>query len=337
MKKRVLALLLCFLVLLPAFACGAAGAGGAPPAPPRQTLTIYTSHPEDVYGPIVKEFEERTGIWTTVVTGNTLDLLESIRQDGDAPIADVMFGGGAESHNAYGEHLQSYASPGLDGVSSVFKSEDSLWTPFSALTVVFIYNTKLLTAKNAPTGWADIIDPKWNGMVAFTSPATSASSFTAVSTLMQVFPQEGWAEMEMFLANVDGCLLTRSADVSAAVADGSFPVGIALEEVAQRYVKSGSDIAIVYPVEGTSVVPDATSLVKGAPNGQSARKFIDFTVSLDAQQMLVHDMSRRTVRTDIENSKGLAPLGEIAILPYDYEFAARIRKPVLDYWRQNQQ
>ena len=26
-------------------------------------LTVYTSHKQEVYAPIIKEFEERTGIW----------------------------------------------------------------------------------------------------------------------------------------------------------------------------------------------------------------------------------------------------------------------------------
>ena len=32
-------------------------------------LVVYTSHKEEVWWPIVKEFEERTGIWVDVVTG----------------------------------------------------------------------------------------------------------------------------------------------------------------------------------------------------------------------------------------------------------------------------
>lgn len=32
-------------------------------------LTVYTSHKQEVYAPIIKEFEERTGIWVEVVPG----------------------------------------------------------------------------------------------------------------------------------------------------------------------------------------------------------------------------------------------------------------------------
>ncbi len=33
-------------------------------------LVIYTSHPRSVYEPVIKEFEERTGLWVQVETGS---------------------------------------------------------------------------------------------------------------------------------------------------------------------------------------------------------------------------------------------------------------------------
>ena len=38
-------------------------------------LVVYTSHKEEVYWPIVREFEDRTGIWVEVVAGGTNELL----------------------------------------------------------------------------------------------------------------------------------------------------------------------------------------------------------------------------------------------------------------------
>ncbi len=41
-------------------------------------LVIYTSHPRSVYEPVIKEFEERTGLWVQVETGGTAELLERL-------------------------------------------------------------------------------------------------------------------------------------------------------------------------------------------------------------------------------------------------------------------
>ena len=96
-KLRYLCLLLAVLLLS---GCGA-GSGDQPGyAPPEsERLVVYTSHKEELWRPIVREFEERTGIWVDVVTGGSNELLERIASEADAPEADGMFGGGQEATN----------------------------------------------------------------------------------------------------------------------------------------------------------------------------------------------------------------------------------------------
>ena len=95
MKK--IGLLLALLGALAACAVPADEATAAL-APGRDArLTLYTSHKQAVYGPIVKEFQEETGIWVEVITGGTNELLERIAAEAEQPVCDVMFGGGVES------------------------------------------------------------------------------------------------------------------------------------------------------------------------------------------------------------------------------------------------
>ena len=83
--------------------CGAQENGVPPEFIPEEgeRLVVYTSHKEEVYWPIVKEFEERTGIWVEVVPGGTNELLARLVAESDQPAADVMFGGGVDSLAAY--------------------------------------------------------------------------------------------------------------------------------------------------------------------------------------------------------------------------------------------
>ena len=67
-----------------------------------ERLILYTSHKKEVYEPIVREFEERTGIWVTVVNGGTNELLDEIEAHPDDPICDVMFGGGVDINDFVG-------------------------------------------------------------------------------------------------------------------------------------------------------------------------------------------------------------------------------------------
>lgn len=44
----------------------------------REELVIYSSHPVDFLSPLIKEFEARTGIWVTVISGGTGEFIERI-------------------------------------------------------------------------------------------------------------------------------------------------------------------------------------------------------------------------------------------------------------------
>ena len=180
MVRRVLAVLLTLLL--------AGCAAQQPPeedfAPPEEErLVLYTSHKEEVYWPIVKEFEERTGIWVEVVTGGTNELLDQIRAEADNPRADVMFGGGVESLSACAGYFTPYQCAGAEEIDGQFRAPGDLWTPFSALPVVLICNTKLLPP-GAVSGWADLLRPEYRGRIAFADPAVSGSSYTALLTLL---------------------------------------------------------------------------------------------------------------------------------------------------------
>ena len=107
MKRMCLPVLLAALLVLTG--CGPEVPETAVYAPPdSERLVVYTSHKEEVYWPIVKEFEQRTGIWVDVVAGGTNELLERIQAETDSPAADVMFGGGVESLESYRDYFAPY-------------------------------------------------------------------------------------------------------------------------------------------------------------------------------------------------------------------------------------
>lgn len=293
-------------------------------------LTIYTSHKEEVYMPIVREFEERTGIWVDVITGGTNELLERIESQQDNVEADVMFGGGVESLKAYEHCFSPYVVGSSDSIREPHQAEDAVWTPFSALPVVLIYNTKLVSPDKI-TGWSSLSDPIFRGRIAFADPAISGSSFTALAT--QILAGKSMDKTLATLAeNLQGKTLSSSGDVLNAVVDGSCLVGITLEETALKYIAAGADLAMVYPEEGTSCVPDASAIVKGAPHSENAKRFLDFTVSYEVQQMLSESSYRRPVRSDIPAGESLLPLQDIVLVDYDIDWACKNRDEILSDW-----
>lgn len=181
-------LILALTALLLTGCAGSPGQSAAALAPAESDrVVIYTSHKEEVYGPIVKEFEARTGIWAEVVTGGTNELLARIAGEADAPVCDVIFGGGVESLTAYERYFQPYACAEADLIRPGLRPADDLWTPFSSLPVVLIYNTKLVSPGEL-TGWESLLSGRWSGSIALADPTVSGSSYTAAATMLCALP-----------------------------------------------------------------------------------------------------------------------------------------------------
>ena len=323
--RRCCLLLVCLLLLT---GCGRADTQDISSFAPAEgdRLVIFTSHKETIYEPILKEFEQRTGIWVELETGGTVTLLERIAAGESG--ADLMFGGGADSLSAYSACFAPYVSEYAGDVAPEYDLGGGIWTPFSALPVVLIYNTKLVR-QNPPERWADLLDAGWRGRIAFADPTVSGSSCTALGTLLQAVGGNTDNTLSAFFRNLDGRIIADSGGVVPAVADGSCYVGVTLEEIARTAIADGLDVAIVYPAEGTSVLPDGAAIVRGCAHEENARQFIDFLLSPDVQQLLGTELSRRSVRTDTASDA----LPELTVLPYDLRRADERRQELFDAWQ----
>lgn len=326
--KRLLFLLFALLALL----CGCSASEGQNFAPDEDArLVIYTSHKKEVWWPIVKEFETRTGIWVQVVEGGTNELLDQLKNEKDAPAADVMFGGGVESLEAGAQLFSPYRAKEADSILPQYCSADDLWTPFSALPLVLIYNPKLLDAQSL-TCWADLLKPELRGKIAFADPAVSGSSYTALVTMLEaleVQPDEG---LRAFALNLDGKQLSSSGEVLSAVANGDCWAGVTLEETAGRRIAAGDQLSLVYPADGTSCVSDGCAIVSGARHADNARLFVDFTVSRDVQSLLQEQFCRRSVRDDLEPTAQLPALDTVPQVRYNLSWASAHRDALLMSW-----
>lgn len=294
--KLPCAVLLC-AALLTGCAAQPAKMVEAASVPPPEVLVVYTSHPQEVYEPLIAEFEQRTGIWVDVVTGGTQELLDKIADPETVPAADVLFGGGVESLAAAEEQFLPYVSLQTAALrADVPTAADGAWSPFSSSPLVLIYNTKLVGARYAPTSWASLRGSRWTGRIAFADPALSGSCYTALETVSQLYGTEYLADLA---ANLDGQLLASSGKVLARVADGSFSVGVALESTVRQQMADGADLNYVYPRDGTTVLPDGMAIIAGTAHMQSARLFIDCMLGADVQTYLARQLGRDPVRAGI--------------------------------------
>ncbi len=299
-------------------------------------VTVYSPHNAEIINPIVKEFQERTGIKVNVVAAGTGELLKRVEAEKDNPLGDVMWGGGAESLDSYTKYFEPYKSTEDSAINPIFKDKNNCWTGFSALPMVIMYNKKLVKPEEVPKSWKDLTDPKWKGKIAYADPARSGSSYTTLVTMLTAYKddgEDGWKFIRSLVKNLDGKIISGSSGVYKGVADGEYALGLTLEEAAMRYVVAGAEVGMVYPAEGTSAVPDGIAIIKNSKNMDNAKKFLDFVVGKDVQGKLVGDFCRRSVRTDIDAPTNIEAMDKIKLVDYDFSWAAANKDKVLEKWK----
>ena len=299
--------------------------------PEDNQLIVYTSHKEEVYLPIIREFESRTGIWVDVHAGGTTEMMRQAREASENGECDIMFGGGIESFEAQKDFFMPYKSESSEALDRTYAAFDNSWTVFTELPIVFIYNKKLVRPSEVPRKWSDLFDEKWKGQIAFADIKNSGTSYTILFTMEQILGEESKELVPRFYEQLGGNILDSSGEVIPYVSDGTFLIGITLEETAKKYMALGYDIALIYPEDGTSAIPDGCAMVKNAPHSYNAGKFIDFVVGYDTQKYAMENFYRRPVRKDVELTKDF---GEASFIRLDIKESAAKEEEVFTIWNE---
>ncbi len=331
--KKSFKLVVITIIALALTACSSGGAGK--PDEKSNDLVLYSPHPAETINLLVEEFKQKTGINVDVVAAGTGELLKRVEsEDGNAQ-GDVLWGGGAESLAAYTEFFQPYESPELKNVDKGYYSDNFTWLGESPLPMVIMYNTDLVDEASAPKSWEDLLKPEFKGKIAMADPAKSGSAYTIMATMAIAYGKDtgGWDFIKNFYDNLDGVVIGSSSGVYKGVGDGEYAVGLTLAKEAIKYVLSGAPVKIVYPEEGTSAVPDGVAIIKDAKNMDNAKKFIDFALSKETQEIMAKQLSRRSIRNDVEAPEGLPPLSEIKQVDYDFKWASEQKEANLNKWK----
>lgn len=299
------------------------------------TLTVYSPHPAETINLVIQEFEEKSGIKVELVAAGTGELLKRVESENDNPLGDVLWGGGAESLASFAQYFEAYESPELANIDSKYYDANHQWIGESPLPMVIMYNTNLVAEEDAPTSWQDVLNPNFKGKIAMADPAKSGSAYTILATMLTAYKDEneGWDFIRDFYANLDEKILSSSSGVYKGVGDGEYSIGLTLEKEAIKFVNSGAPVKIVYPEEGTSAVPDGVAIIKGAKNLDNAKTFVDFVLSQETQDLMAKQLSRRSIRSDVDSPEGLGPLDDIKLVDYDFEWASTDKETVLEQWK----
>jgi iron(III) transport system substrate-binding protein len=301
-----------FLVIL-AFAASPIGA--QPDAPSRLiegakkegTLVWYTALNLNDSEMLTKRFEQLYPfIKTETLRLSSFSLLSKIQTEARAGAfkADVIEIAGVLGHILKKDGLfAKYISPESRFYPDSVKDPDGTWTSFFMNTHVLAYNTKLVKKDELPKTYEEVINPKWKDKI------TMSEDFDIFGMMLKMMGRAKGLEFMRRLA-AQGVVLKNSYSLAIqAVASDEVALGLNVYGTRiEEFKKKGAPIEWV-PLEFTLASLEPLALGAKAPHPNSARLFIDFLLSKEAQS-LMRERFRIPSRPDVppdppELTKGL--------------------------------
>ena len=307
------------------------------------TLTLYCSPQIEWCQLVSAEFTKATGIKVAMTRKSSGETFAQVKAEASNPKGDVWWGGTGDPHLQAAEEglTAEYRSPRLgelqDWATSQTRASKYRTVGIYAGALGFGYNTELVAKKKLPEPkcWKDLVRPEFKGEVQVADPNSSGTSYTMLATLIQLFGEpEAFDYLKKLHRNVNQYTKSGSAPIKAA-ALGETTVGITFMHDAVTMAVRGSPIKVVAPCEGTGYEIGSMSIIKGARNLESAKKFYDWALSAPAQGLGAKAESYQVPSNKTAVTPPQAPrLAEIKLIDYDFVKygSSDERKRLLEKW-----
>ncbi len=307
------------------------------PASGAQVLHIYSALDTAETQLYIPEFENDTGIKVEWVRLSSGEVLARLRAEAKNPQVSIWYGGPSQDHISGKKAGTSVPyKPPLDwGLRDNAHDPDWSWVGFYFGAIGFGSNTDFLKKAGvpAPTSWDDLLKPAFKGQIAIAFPYTSGTSYTVLATLVQMMGEdkafEYWKKLN---ANIHHYDKSGSAPVTQA---GLGEVGIAISfshDLIAKGNAKGYPIISTFPKEGTGYEIGGISLVKGGPEPELAKKFVDWALSVRAQN-LMQQWFRIPLNPKAEVAKGAVKADQVKLINFDAVKAGEDRDRLIKRWR----
>lgn len=273
-------------------------------------LVLMSPHADEIQNEFEAAFQDyyrqKTGRdmqleWLDI-GGGTSSILRYIKSEfGRTPEGigiDLFFGGGMDPYVELAEMglCESYPLPEailnrlpakIGGVP--LYDPQHQWYGATLAGFGIVYNRRVLDILGfpEPTTWADLGNPKFYSWVGSGDPRKSGSVHMAYELILQAYGWErGWEVITTMGANVRNFGASGSyAPKEVAVGEVAYGLSIDFFAWIQAEQVGEEFIGFVMPDNLTIVNPDGIAILKGAPNLEAAKLFLQFVMS-DAGQKL---------------------------------------------------
>ena len=198
--------------------------------------------------------------------------------------------------------LMKYDAPNRKDVTAA-KDADGYWTGVRISNMIIAYNTAKVKPEDAPKTFKELTEPKWQNKVAIPSPLLSGSAYVAVGVLSDKYGWDYFSKLKANGAKVEA----GNAAIQNKLITGEYLAGMILEENILKIMDKGEPIKVVYPEDGTIVIPSPIAIFTSTQNPEAAKALTNWWLSKEGQEAIVKGWMH-SVRGDVAPPKGAPEL-----------------------------
>ena len=263
-------------------------------------VIVYCSLDSDFSDPILKEFQQQTGILVRgkfdIESNKTVGLVNRILLERNRPRCDVFWNN--EIVHTLRLVEQSLTAPcpapGTDGIPGNYRSASGFWYGIAARARVLLVHSGLLPKERWPRSIADLVRPEWRGKVGIAKPLFG----TTASHAAVLFTHWGRSKAEAFFRELSNnvVVLPGNKQVAQSVSHGRLLFGLTDTDDAIIEREHGAPVEIVFPDQrpqemGTLFIPNSVCVIDRGPNPENARRLLKYLLSSQVEKRLAHGPS----------------------------------------------
>ena len=284
-------------------------------------MVVYTSNDSNLNRFVFEAFRKETGIEVEQVEAGSGVVFRRMHSEQERPLGDIVWGVSRTLLRANKALLAPYASKNKDAVPAHFRDPDDHWIGTNVHLLVILQNTKLLPAEPGPEELGrpdrseiegqDRLHGSGEFRLGLFQPHHAGADCGAATTP---------AGRRSRACSPTRKVLNRSSLVFQGVGNGEFALGMSLEYAGYQWSSNGAPVKVIYPADGTVAQMEGVAIIKGGPNTENAKQFVDYVTRKDVREAILRFAFRRPARQDLDLSKlpGAMPqLADVKLVDYD--------------------
>lgn len=302
-----------------------------------QELKIYSIIHEEETQALIDLFKKETGIQAIYIRASTGELVNRVIVEKDKPSADILLGGASSYHIQLDKEgaLQQYKSSLTKDLPSYAVSPNNTWTGFCVLTLGIGINKERYEQKFGnipePKTWEDLTNPAYKGEIVITNPVASSTAYLFVQGQLQRLGEEkGWEYLSS-LSQLVGQFPDSGSAPAKLIGTGEYSIGVSYIHALAKYNAQGFKVNMIAPPKTVGDV-DCISILKNAANQDAAKKFVDFMLSTEAQELMSSIDFTIPVNPAAKGNSGAVNIKDLDLIDYDVDIASEQRENVLKKW-----